>query len=432
MKKFLCYDTNDAVSGKIGVNSNGVLKPNSTVPSTNGAANQQLVTDGDGNVRWEDRLAYEYTGWKDFALNYTTAGIEITGFTMPLVGDTVTVKVDGVESVETVTLLKVDDYRYIRYIGKSPLAITQGAPGWSIAWRSEDEQVFGIAKVPTTVSLPVTEQHKIDPKYIKDMYYDNVQSESFALCTSGYAEFPQGRDYYDVPDEMWKLLLNENATIIDEVSGAVMMNRRVDESDGVIYYSTGDSSGVTGLCVSTIYKQAYLFDTGLPDATIGKERHTVTASIGDIKQIDQKFIPHQTVYVNATGGNDENGDGSFFTDVALDKTYDEISDLLSRGVDVKIIRENLFLNYLSFREGEKGGIIFLAYIPFEEQVTVACSILDDNTAIVQISSLADSFLPIGFDRELVTPLILGSSTPGSSKKFKITVDDSGAISATEV
>ena len=66
MKKFLCYDTNDAASGKISVNSNGVLKPNSTVPSTNGASYQQLVTDGSGNTKWEDRLAYEEvkTGWK--------------------------------------------------------------------------------------------------------------------------------------------------------------------------------------------------------------------------------------------------------------------------------------------------------------------------------------------------------------------------------
>ena len=55
MKKFLCYDTNDAASGKIGVNSNGVLSPNATVPSTNGTAYQQLVTDGDGNVKWEDK-----------------------------------------------------------------------------------------------------------------------------------------------------------------------------------------------------------------------------------------------------------------------------------------------------------------------------------------------------------------------------------------
>ena len=59
MKKFLCYDTNDAVSGKINVDSRGMLKPNSTVPSTNGAANQYLVTDGNGNTKWEDRLAYE-------------------------------------------------------------------------------------------------------------------------------------------------------------------------------------------------------------------------------------------------------------------------------------------------------------------------------------------------------------------------------------
>ena len=59
MKKFLCYDTNDAASGKINVSANGVLKPNATVPSMNGASYQQLVTDSDGNTVWEDRLAYD-------------------------------------------------------------------------------------------------------------------------------------------------------------------------------------------------------------------------------------------------------------------------------------------------------------------------------------------------------------------------------------
>lgn len=59
MKKFLCYDTNDAASGKINVDNRGMLKPNSTVPSTNGTPYQQLVTDGDGNTVWEDRLTYE-------------------------------------------------------------------------------------------------------------------------------------------------------------------------------------------------------------------------------------------------------------------------------------------------------------------------------------------------------------------------------------
>ena len=59
MKKFLCYDTNDAASGKINVSPNGVLRPNSTVPVTNGSANQYLVTDSNGNMKWEDRLAYD-------------------------------------------------------------------------------------------------------------------------------------------------------------------------------------------------------------------------------------------------------------------------------------------------------------------------------------------------------------------------------------
>ena len=60
MKKFLCYDTNDAASGKINVDSRGILKPNSTVPS-GCEAYKSLVTDGDGNVKWEDRLAYAET-----------------------------------------------------------------------------------------------------------------------------------------------------------------------------------------------------------------------------------------------------------------------------------------------------------------------------------------------------------------------------------
>ena len=72
MKKFLCYDTNDAASGKINVDSRGMLKPNSTVPSTNGTAYQYLVTDGEGNVKWEDRLAYE-----DSRVVVDTGGIKL-------------------------------------------------------------------------------------------------------------------------------------------------------------------------------------------------------------------------------------------------------------------------------------------------------------------------------------------------------------------
>ena len=56
----------------------------------------------------------------------------------------------------------------------------------------------------------------------------------------------------------------------------------------------------------------------------------------------------------------------------------------------------------------------------------------DNAYIARLSKqtitpMAEEFLP-----SEVNELIMNSSTPDSTKKFKITVDDSGAISATEV
>lgn len=44
MKKFLCYDTNDAVSGKINVSANGVLKPDVVF-----YVNVNTLVDADGN-----------------------------------------------------------------------------------------------------------------------------------------------------------------------------------------------------------------------------------------------------------------------------------------------------------------------------------------------------------------------------------------------
>ena len=107
MKKFLCYDTNDAVSDKINVDSRGILKPNSTVPSTNGASYQQLVTDGDGNVKWEDRLAYitdptmtELISENTIRMTVQPDGRYLGSLPTPVIlseGTTYIVKFDGVE-----------------------------------------------------------------------------------------------------------------------------------------------------------------------------------------------------------------------------------------------------------------------------------------------------------------------------------------------
>ena len=147
----------------LGMNENDEL---SLVGGGNeGKAYQQLVTDGDGNVKWEDRLAYEYTGWKDFTLSLDKE-TKITGFTMPPVGDTVTVKVNGVESVETVKSREIEGQSY-SYIGSIDIAeLFSGTDGWCIVYDAVSS-MMGQANPETTVSLLITEQHKIDEKYIQ-------------------------------------------------------------------------------------------------------------------------------------------------------------------------------------------------------------------------------------------------------------------------
>ena len=112
-----------------------------------GTPYQQLVTDGTGTAQWEDRLAYEYTEWKDFIFSLDV-GFEITGFTMPPVGDTATVKVNGVESVETVKSAETNGLSY-SYIGSTDLAgLMSGANGWFVAQieniTDQDEPLYNI------------------------------------------------------------------------------------------------------------------------------------------------------------------------------------------------------------------------------------------------------------------------------------------------
>ena len=59
--------------------------------------------------------------------------------------------------------------------------------------------------------------------------------------------------------------------------------------------------------------------------------------------------------------------------------------------------------------------------------TAASHTISVKTTAETVTPMAEEFLPTG-----IRELIMNSSTPDSTKKFKITVDDSGTISATEV
>lgn len=226
----------------LGMNENDELSL--TGGGSEGEAFKQLVTDDDGNVKWEDRLAYEYKEWKDFVL--TEEGeINITGFTMPPVGDTVTVKVNGVESVETVKSGETEGQSY-SYIGSTDFnGLQSGNNGWCVLY----EPIYGIiatANPETVVSLLVTEQHKIDEKYIQ-------QDKDFVRTLSYYIKSPTlFKPYYNESGEeiitykcdSFKHLPHDNEVLIYDSSDVGIASAGLSYSTAFIIYGFISSNGV--------------------------------------------------------------------------------------------------------------------------------------------------------------------------------------------
>ena len=89
---------------------------------------------------------------------------------MPEVGGTVTVKINGVESVETVKTARSGTFDNYTYIGNIDYdALRRGGTGWLVAAVSGGITV-GFAKPDTTMSVGTTVIHKIDEKYLPDAH----------------------------------------------------------------------------------------------------------------------------------------------------------------------------------------------------------------------------------------------------------------------
>lgn len=111
----------------------------------------------------KNRTHYEDSIYTDYVLNMSDT--EITGFSMPNVGETITVKINGVESAETVkngTSGTIGNYTYIGTIDFDSLQA--GGTGWLVA--GIPGQAFGFANPDTTMSVLTTVIHKIEDKFI--------------------------------------------------------------------------------------------------------------------------------------------------------------------------------------------------------------------------------------------------------------------------
>lgn len=111
----------------------------------------------------KNRTHYEESTYTDYVLN--AGGTEIVGFSIPEVGETVTVKINGVESADTVktgTSSFIGSYKYIGTIDFDSLQA--GGTGWIVA--ENQGMVYGFANPDTTMSVLTTVIHKINDKFI--------------------------------------------------------------------------------------------------------------------------------------------------------------------------------------------------------------------------------------------------------------------------
>ena len=186
MKKFLCYDTNDAASGKVNVNSNGMLKPNSTLPSTNGASYQQLVTDGARNIKWDDRLAYETDPVMTEILPETTITFEELepGFyvfsmdseVIPSLGATCIVKFNGTEY--SCVVKEFNDIIYTGNLGIAGEGEDTGEP-FIIIWRENNafEFITNIGLENTvSISAEISEIYTLNKKFLPFDFVETINN----------------------------------------------------------------------------------------------------------------------------------------------------------------------------------------------------------------------------------------------------------------
>lgn len=141
----------------------------------------------------KNRTHYEESEYVDYVLNMNGTGI--VGFSLPEVGETITVKINGVESVETVkeaesSLMGGISYKYIGNIDADSLST--GGTGWLV--RGIQGQVSGLANPDTTIAIESLVVHKINDKFIN------------------FDGFVRTFDYYFKNPKLYKTLYNNNGS----------------------------------------------------------------------------------------------------------------------------------------------------------------------------------------------------------------------------
>ena len=325
----------------LNVNDSGELSINGGTPY------QQLVTDGDGNTVWEDRLAYETKPVLTEILpeqSFTRTVMQLTGGSKPIVGQTYTVKFDNTEyECICVDLYGIPSIGNAAIMGMGsdtgePFLLTYDS-GYFFIYVTDETNTHTVS-----VSGFVTPIVKIPAKFIDKN-------------SSGY------------------IVIHNSGTMTQQEAE----NYRVEISEKeVVFIIWG------GMCISKI-------------------------GFGGTTGTDLQLIT-------------QNGETYFIT-----KNDDGLFDLPGRKI-----------NGASFPTGMITGDNFPTFYFTKKKIRVSPGGVHfgvgSTDTLFQVQSngtKSKSFEVLGNGEAVTQAIILYSSTADSTKKFRITVDDTGTISATE-
>lgn len=189
----------------------------------------------------KNRTHYEESEYVDYVLNMDET--VIVGFSMPGVGETTTVKINGVESVETVkeaesSLIGIS----YKYIGNTDLdSLINGGTGWLVV--DVQGEVFGYANPDTTVAIESLVVHKINDKFIN------------------FDGFVRTFDYYFVDYTLYKRLYKDDGSecvlymcnnIILPKSNSQLFGFMAETGFSYVSSIRGQSCFVTGYIISSV------------------------------------------------------------------------------------------------------------------------------------------------------------------------------------